>query len=465
LGDAVTYEGGFYYRTGNPLNPGYPPSPGSINASWTPVADRGAEGAQGAQGAQGASGPQGFQGANGADGAQGAQGAQGATGSQGAQGAQGFQGAAGAAQYWTESTSTASPNATVNTSQFTPNVATSNGDAVIAPKGTGALLAATPDNTTTGGNKRGNSSVDFQRSRTASDQIASGNNAAIVAGINNTASGNTSGILAGSTNSSAGGNSAVVAGSSNAASSGSSFIGAGFLNTTSGSNYAAILSGSQNTASGQASGIVSGDSNSVSTAYSFIGAGQSNTISTNQFAAILGGSSNSITASGATYSAIIGGQQASTRYYAEIAHASGQFAAVGDAQESFVVLRRSITAGAAATDLTFTGAAASASNTIVLANNSMLQFVIKVSARDTGATGQFAWWHIVGGVSRDASAATTALVGAAVANAGNSGGNSAGWTCAVQTNTTDGSLQILVAAPAGTGSVRFVASAQLTRVA
>jgi hypothetical protein len=39
LGDAVTYLGGFYYRTGNPLNPGYPPEPGIINASWTPVAD------------------------------------------------------------------------------------------------------------------------------------------------------------------------------------------------------------------------------------------------------------------------------------------------------------------------------------------------------------------------------------------------------------------------------------------
>lgn len=50
LGDAVTYQGGFYYRTGNPLNPGYPPTPGSINASWTPVADRGATGATGATG-------------------------------------------------------------------------------------------------------------------------------------------------------------------------------------------------------------------------------------------------------------------------------------------------------------------------------------------------------------------------------------------------------------------------------
>jgi len=50
LNDAVTYAGGYYYRTGNPLNPGYPPTPGAINASWTPVADGGATGLTGATG-------------------------------------------------------------------------------------------------------------------------------------------------------------------------------------------------------------------------------------------------------------------------------------------------------------------------------------------------------------------------------------------------------------------------------
>jgi len=53
IGDAVTYQGGFYYRTGNPNNPGYPPQPGSINASWTPIADAGATGPQGPAGANG----------------------------------------------------------------------------------------------------------------------------------------------------------------------------------------------------------------------------------------------------------------------------------------------------------------------------------------------------------------------------------------------------------------------------
>lgn len=55
MGQAVTYQGGFYYRTGNPLNPGYPPTPGAINASWTPVADRGEQGTTGPIGPAGQS--------------------------------------------------------------------------------------------------------------------------------------------------------------------------------------------------------------------------------------------------------------------------------------------------------------------------------------------------------------------------------------------------------------------------
>lgn len=65
LNDAVTYAGGYYYRTGNPLNPGYPPEPGVINASWTPVADGGATGLTGDTGPQGATGLTGAGGASG----------------------------------------------------------------------------------------------------------------------------------------------------------------------------------------------------------------------------------------------------------------------------------------------------------------------------------------------------------------------------------------------------------------
>jgi hypothetical protein len=92
IGDAVTYSGGFYYRTGNPLNPGYPPSPGTINASWTPVADAGATGPTGAEGP---TGPQGDVGPTGAGGPTGPQGDVGPTGPQGEAGPTGPQGDVG----------------------------------------------------------------------------------------------------------------------------------------------------------------------------------------------------------------------------------------------------------------------------------------------------------------------------------------------------------------------------------
>ena len=46
LGIAVYYNGGTYVRTGNPLNPGYPPTLGAVNESWTPIAEKGADGSQ-----------------------------------------------------------------------------------------------------------------------------------------------------------------------------------------------------------------------------------------------------------------------------------------------------------------------------------------------------------------------------------------------------------------------------------
>ncbi len=46
LKEAVYYNGGTYVRTGNPLNPGYPPEVGAVNASWTPLAEKGADSTQ-----------------------------------------------------------------------------------------------------------------------------------------------------------------------------------------------------------------------------------------------------------------------------------------------------------------------------------------------------------------------------------------------------------------------------------
>ena len=559
----------------------------------------------------GGAGPQGPQGAQGATGAQGAQGFQGAQGSQGAQGAQGAQGTAGALSYWAEAQSTAAPNATVYANSWSAVSAVTDTDAVISPKGAGALLADVPDGLAAGGNKRGASAVDFQITRTGAGQVASGARAFIGAGQNNTASGANAFVGAGSTNTASNTAALVVGGTSNTASAGSSvivggdsntcsasngFVGGGFLNSATSNNYATVVGGAQNTASGQASIVTGGSSNSVASTYGFIGAGQAsaitagatasfigggtnarisaaglyafvgaggnNTLATNNeanarsaavvagdtntvssslgfigagsgntvsgthafigagltntasavysavvagslntasnqyafvgagtgntaggfysfigsgvnnaignvsYTSILGGSTNAISSTNADYSSILGGELGATFYRAEIAHASGRFTTTGDAQASTVVMRRSITVAAAATDLTLNGAAPIASNTLVLATDQAFQFTARVVAKEfTAGSTQCAWWNITGGIIRGATALSTTLVGANVIDTGNAGGNSAGWTCVAQANTTLGSLQILVSAPAGTGAIRFVATVHLTRVA
>ncbi len=92
IGAAVTYQGGYYYRSGNPLNPGYPPTPGLINASWTPVADGGVNGQNGATGLTGDVGATGITGGDGATGFTGATGMQGDIGFVGATGVTGIAG-------------------------------------------------------------------------------------------------------------------------------------------------------------------------------------------------------------------------------------------------------------------------------------------------------------------------------------------------------------------------------------
>jgi len=73
--------------------------------------------------------------------------------------------------------STASPNNTVNalSLRVKSSVGTTNVDAVITPKGTGAfILGAAPDGTAVGGNKRGDYAVDLQLDRSSATQVASG---------------------------------------------------------------------------------------------------------------------------------------------------------------------------------------------------------------------------------------------------------------------------------------------------
>jgi hypothetical protein len=97
--------------------------------------------------------------------------------------------AAGGVSGFTASDNTASPNNTVNAARLLVNSGSTNADAVVQPKGTGAFQLQLADGTATGGNKRGANAVDLQRLRGAAAQVASGSESAIIGGYNNTASG------------------------------------------------------------------------------------------------------------------------------------------------------------------------------------------------------------------------------------------------------------------------------------
>jgi len=175
------------------------------------------------------------------------------------------------------------------------NTTETNSALVLTPKGTGAfILGPKPDGTTTGGNARGTYAVDLQISRNAATKIASGSKS-FVAGENNTASGQFS----------------TATGESCTASS-----------------SCAIALGNTNTASNQRSSSIGGQSNNSSGINSSIYGGVSNIASAD--AAFIGG-----------------GDRASANRYAMQAHASGQFAAQGDAQRARFVMRNKTTTNAA----------------------------------------------------------------------------------------------------------------------
>lgn len=166
---------------------------------------------------------------------------------------------------------------------------------ILAPQGSRALQAST------GGNQRGTNAIDLQID-TNSTYVASGNNAVISGGSNNTASGDYSFVGGGFENSALSTGAIVVGGGydgtnygSNSASGGASFVGGGIGNHAL-NRYDAVVSGSGNTANGGFNFVGGGYFNTVSMEYSFIGGGKGNTAS-NNWASVVGGDGN--TASGA----------------------------------------------------------------------------------------------------------------------------------------------------------------------
>lgn len=291
-----------------------------------------------------------------------------------------WQSPAGGVTGFTGSQNTSAPNDTVNASRLLVSASSTNADAVLQPKGTGAVLAQLPDSAASGGNKRGANAVDLQTWRSAATQVAS-------------------------------------------------------------SSYGGVLSGQGNTASGSFHSLVCGGKYNQSTGReAAIGGGVGNIAS--QRAAVVGG--GWYNTANADSSSVPGGREANTRsIYGMAAIASGKFGTQGDAQRGQYILR-ALTTDGTATTLTTNQGAAGTTNQVVLPNNSGYTFRGIVHCHRTDVIGTSASYSFVGAIRRGADAASTALLGAVTPTNIAVDGGAATWSLAITADTTNGCLKIAI---------------------
>lgn len=219
------------------------------------------------------------------------------------------------------------------------------------------------------GNARGDDAVDLQTLRTGATEVASG--------------------LA----------SVVGGGDSNKATAYAATVGGGLANEANGIE-STVAGGLGNIASGVTSVATGGQQNQATATNSTVAGGETN-VASGQNSAVGGGGNN--TTSG-PYSAVSGGLYGSASKYGQEAHASGRFAANGDAQRSIYTLRRS-TSNNTPSELFLDGS----SSRLTIPSDTTWAFRILLVARRTNADNESAAYEFVGCI--DNNAGTTALVG------------------------------------------------------
>jgi hypothetical protein len=132
-----------------------------------------------------------------------------------------------------------------------------NTNLVIAPSGTGALVAQIPDGTATGGNARGTNAVDLQMARANANEVAFGAGSVLIGGNGNRTNGSRGAALGGLQN--VVGDDGIVGGYLNTVALRS--IGTGYSNTATGGHN--IVGGWGNTVGGDRS-VAFGTNNNVS---------------------------------------------------------------------------------------------------------------------------------------------------------------------------------------------------------
>ena len=352
--------------------------------------------------------------------------------------------AGGGLTNFTEALSTTAPNATVPVVSFTANNAATDVDAVLSPKGAGAISAQVADGTFAGGGKRGANAVDWQTSRSVSYNVAASDYSVIAGGSSNRV--------------------AAIYG----------FVGGGELNLASGP-HAFVGGGGRNSATTWGT-VAGGKEGAASASYAFVGGGNSCTAS-GPTSVVAGGHTNTASRSQSTVgggvvnlasgyrSTIPGGAFADTQdVEGKYAYASGNFSSTGDCQ------RGSLTVRAATTDSTDTtatssGGAASTDNQLVLQDNQMMTVRGQVAARRSVAQAdEVAAFEFTCVVSRGSGAASTAVVGSpTITSLANTITGLAVTPFTLTSDTTNGGLAVTVTGVAAT-NIRWLTTLTTSEV-
>jgi hypothetical protein len=317
----------------------------------------------------------------------------------------------------------------------------------------GSIAAEPGDGSVTNGNARGANAVDWQTTRTAANQVASGIGSVISGGQNNLANTSYSTVAGGQNNTANAANATVGGGATNGAGATNATVAGGTSNTASGT-ASFVGGGSSNTASATSTTVSGGNANFANTASATVGGGQFNGANA-AASTVAGGNAN--TASGAS-SWIPGGVNGTTRGVSGVgAWSAGQFVATGDAQSEEHSLRRQTT-DATATRLTADNAVASSVNTINLSNFSAIAGRLVVRARAASGANLSATWFIDVSATRDANAASTLIEGGggAALVPTHSRGTGSAWRLDVAADTTNGGIAVTVTGAAAT-TINWVA--------
>lgn len=332
---------------------------------------------------------------------------------------------------FTEAENTSAPNGTVYVDSLTAAASSTNADFAILPKGTGAILADIPDNTSTGGNKRGQYAIDLQMVRSSASHVASGNYSFLGGGNGNIASGQSS---------------AVINGFANTASAGETFAGGAYSSAT---GQYSLAYGYLATASSSYSYAIGRNASATNESYAF-GFG---TNASGQYALALG--TNTV-ASGTLSVAI--GNNASTLGITGRQTQGYYNTVTGDCQKSLFPLSVRTT-DATATTLTVSGGAASSTNQVILSNQSAYRFKGTIIGKQSGST-NVAAWDVDGLIVRGANAAATTLI---VSNVNVVDNTPTFGTPTLAADTTNGGLRVQVTGVAAT-NIQWTATIETTEV-